>query len=437
MGLIYIKLFYKSLTIKLGFFMKSKCPVSTENSEFQNISDAELLCHPENVPIYDIDFYSDEVIKDTLPHFTKMREMGPIVFIPKLGNYAITRYAEIREALVNWKIFSSAQGISADKFNCEYFREASNIVRDPPVHDEIRVVMAAPLLPKALDASIRSEIESHAEKLIDNLILKGEFDVVSDLSRYLPVTLVTELVGLPEKGRENMLKWAGAAFDLTGPQNERGKKAIEVLDEMREWINTEVTLDSLKPGSLTARVRDLVDRGELEEKYFLSIMNDYITAALDSTISATSQLIYQLGKNPDQWELLQKDGSLIPNAVNEAVRLGAPVRSFTRTVTEDYMLGGVTLPAGARVMILYGSANRDERQFENPEKFDVTRKTRDHVGFGAGKHQCVGMHLAKLEMESILTAMLSRVSRIEVGEPTIALNNTVHAYATLPAVFYT
>lgn len=414
--------------------MKSKCPVDSDNNNLE-ISRLEISAPPEGVPIYDIDFYSDEVIKDTLPHFTKMREMGSVVFIPKLGNYAITRYSEIREALINWKVFSSAQGISADQFNCEYFREASNIVRDPPVHDEIRAVMAAPLLPKALDASIKYEIERHAENLIDDLISRDEFDVVSDLSRYLPVTLVTELVGLPEKGRENMLKWAGAAFDLTGPQNKRGQEAIEVLDEMREWINTEVTLDSLKPGSLTARIRDLVDKGELEEKYFLSIMNDYITAALDSTISATSQLIYQIGKNPDQWELLKKDNSLISNAVNEAVRLGAPVRSFTRYVTEEYTLGGVTLPAGSRVMILYGSANRDERQFTNPEKFDVTRRTREHVGFGAGKHQCVGMHLAKLEMESILSAMLKKVDKVKVGEPTIALNNTVHAYATLPAVF--
>jgi cytochrome P450 len=109
--------------------------------------------------------------------------------------------------------------------------------------------------------------------------------------------------------------------------------------------------------------------------------------------------------------LLRRDPSLIPNATNEAVRLGSPIRSLTRTVVRDYELGGVLLPAGARVMVVYASANRDERKFADPHQFDVTRVRADHVGFGYGIHACAGMHLARLEMNSLLSALVARVAR--------------------------
>ena len=390
---------------------------------------------PDGVPVYEIDFYSDDVILDPYPHYAALRALGPVVFIPQLGNYAITRYAEVREALHNWKVFSSAQGIMGDKESCDFFLGASNIVNDPPIHDVIRAAMAPPLMPNAL-ADIRIQVQESATALIRRLLEKHSFDGMADLARYLPLTLVTELVGLPEDGRENMLDWAAAAFDITGIQNERGRRGLEVLGEMRNWITTSATPDRLRPGSLTARIRDMVGRGEIAEDQFLGIMNDYITPSLDTTISATGELIYRLALNPDQWELLQRDPSLIPGAVNEAVRIGSPIRSFTRTLTTDYTLGGVNLAAGARVMVLYASANRDERKFPDPDRFDITRANRDHVGFGHGIHMCLGMHLAKLEMESLLAALILQVERIEVGEPTIAMNNTIRAYSTLPMTLY-
>ena len=363
-----------------------------------------------------------------------MRALGPVVFIPQLGNYAVTRYAEVRAVLQNWQAFSSENAIPADQAGCDYFHGASNLVTDPPGHDEIRVQMATPLLPGALDA-VRGQIEDTAEALITRLVRQQHFDGMIDLARHLPETLVTELVGLPEDGRDNMLLWAASAFDITGIQNERGRRGVEVLNEMRHWIVTQATPDRLKPGSLTARIRDLVATGDIPEAQFLGVMNDYITPALDTTISATGELLYQLGRNPDQWAALVENPSLIDNAINEAVRLGSPIRSFTRRATAATTLAGVDLPANARVMVIYASANRDERKFPDPDRFDVTRIARDHVGFGHGIHQCVGMHLAKLEMVSILKSMLRHIERIDVREPTIVLNNTIHAFATLPVQF--
>jgi cytochrome P450 len=147
-------------------------------------------------------------------------------------------------------------------------------------------------------------------------------------------------------------------------------------------------------------------------------------------------LIYQLVRHPAQFERLRRDPRLIPNAVNEAVRLGSPIGSLTRTVVDDCMLGGARLPAGARVMIVFAAANRDERKFDNPDQFDLARARAGHLGFGYGIHACAGMHLARLEMNSLLKAMIARVGRIEAGAPTIALNNTIGSFASLPVTLH-
>lgn len=385
---------------------------------------------PADVPSYDVDFYADAFVRDPLPHYAAMRALGPVVWLPRHGNYAATRYQEVREILRNWRRYSSARGVAADDAGCEFLR-GNTLASDPPIHDEMRVAMGAPLLPGALQA-IRSQIEQVAALLVDDLVARRRFDGIADLARHLPLTIVTQLVGLPEDGRDNMLSWAAASFDILGVQNERGRNGIATIKEMRRWISTRATPERLKANSWTARILQLVKSGQITADVAPLLIRDYINPSLDTTISATGELIYQLGQNPDQWRLLRSRPELIPNAVNEAVRLGSPIRSFSRTVTEDCSLAGSILPAGSRIMVLFASANRDERKFSNPDQFDVTRSGSEHVGFGHGIHMCVGMHLARLEMEALLKALVERVEAIAVGEPTVALNNTIRAFASLP-----
>lgn len=389
------------------------------------------VSRPALAPSYDVDLYRDAVIRDPWPHYAAMRELGPVVWLPRHANFAVTRYAEVRQALREWTTFSSAQGVAADQAGCDFLK-GNTLASDPPVHDEMRVAMAAPLLPGALEA-VRDRIEQTAADLVDHLLTLGSFDAIADLARVLPLTVVTDLVGLPEDGRENMLAWAASSFDILGVQNERGRHGLETIKEMRRWIETRATPERLKPGSWTARILELARDNRIPAAFAPLLIRDYINPSLDTTISATGQLIYQLGRNPGAFESLARDPSLVPNAVQEAVRLGSPIRSFSRTVTADTALGDVLLPRGARTMILFASANRDERKFPDPDRFDVTRAVADHVGFGHGLHMCVGMHLARLEMEAILRALVERVARIEVGEPTVALNNTIYGFASLPA----
>lgn len=384
-------------------------------------------------PSYDIDFYSDEFIREPWPHYARMRELGPVVWLPKHRNFALTRHQEVSRALRDHDTFISGRGVAADE-RANELTKGNSAGSDGDRHTAIRAATSPPLLPGAL-SRIKSIIDSAAEGLIEKLVLGGRFDAVKDLATFLPLAIVRDLVGLPDYGRENMLRWAAATFDLLGVQNERGKAAVEVFLEQRKFAQSQANPAKLKPGSWTRRLFDLVERGELAADLAPVAMRDYLNPSLDTTISATGQLIYQMGVNPGQWELLRSRPELARQAANEAVRMASPVRSFARHTSRPIDIDGYDIPKGARVMMLYASANRDERVFPNPDRFDITRSPREHVGFGSGIHMCVGMHLAQMEMIALLEAMIPRVRKIEVSEPSVALNNTIFSFSSLPTDF--
>jgi cytochrome P450 len=162
-------------------------------------------------------------------------------------------------------------------------------------------------------------------------------------------------------------------------------------------------------------------------------MVDYIAPSLDTTIGAISTALYLLGSHPEQWEQLKNDPTLIPAAINEVVRFESPLRAFARQVRTDTELGGVALPSGSRVLVQYASANRDEREWDDPDTFDIRRDAGRQIGFGHGAHACAGQGLARLETTAMLHALLDRVDRIEViGDPAWAVNNIIRRHERLP-----
>jgi cytochrome P450 len=162
------------------------------------------------------------------------------------------------------------------------------------------------------------------------------------------------------------------------------------------------------------------------------MMPDYLGPSLDTTINGISSAMMVFGEHPDQWDLLRADPSLIPNAINEVLRLESPIQRFSRYVTEDHDIGGITVPAGSRVMLLYGSANRDDRRWPDPTRFDVRReRAAEHLAFGFGPHACVGSGLARLEMRVLLEALVARVERFEIGGATRAINQVLRGLSSL------
>ena len=294
--------------------------------------------------------------------------------------------------------------------------------------------MLPPLMPKNIN-EISPIVKKESIKLINKLIKQKEFDAVSDLAQFLPLNIVRDLVGVPDFGKDNMLNWAGASFDVIGVQNQRGKRGVEEIIKLRKFITGKLNLKTVKQNSWIGRILQLIKDGLLEENLGNRLIRDYINPSLDTTISAISHLILLLSENYNEWTKLQKNSSLIKNTINEAIRLGSPIRSFSRKANKNVDIEGYHIPKNSRVMMLFASANRDEEIFKNSHKFDIERSFNEHLGFGYGIHSCVGKYLAQLEMSSLLEAMIPSIKKIETKKPETLLNNTICGFQRLPTKF--
>ena len=384
-----------------------------------------------NCPSDPVNLYNDDVIQSPWAHYQRLRALGPVVWLEALGNYAFTQYDTVRRGLREHQTYLSGLGAAADDFGCA-FQRGNAVASDPPRHTELRGAIQPPLMRDRVE-HLRPAIQKAADQIVDRCVANHCFNAVTDLAQPLPLQIVRDLVGLPDFGRDNMIKWASAAFDMQGIQNCRGVAAKAVIEEMRAFILEHGSPEKLKPGSWTHRIGELVQSGDLGEDLAPFAIRDYINPSLDTTISAIGHLVFRLGADPEQWRVLKDDPSLATNAAHEAIRIGTPIRSFARHTAREVEIEGVTLAKGARVMMLYASANRDETVFPDADRFDVTRKNaRRHLAFGAGIHMCVGMHLAILEIECLLSSMISQIDQFFVGEPRVTMNNTICAYSDIP-----
>ena len=192
---------------------------------------------------------------------------------------------------------------------------------------------------------------------------------------------------------------------------------------------------SLTPGGFGSTIADAARRGEIAREAAIGLLAGYVVAAFDTTINAIATGVWLFATHPEEWERLRTDTSLIERAFHEIVRIESPIQNFSRVTTKDVDVGdGVVIPRGARVIVSYGSANRDERHFDEPERFDVMRRRIDHLGFGLGNHACAGQGLARLEAHAVFRALAPRVRHFELtGEPIRALNNITRGFSHLPA----
>jgi cytochrome P450 len=309
------------------------------------------------------------------------------------------------------------------------------LTSDGARHRRLRGVLQRPLGPAALKER-RGFLKSLIAAQIDTLTGVGTFDAVPGLARHLPLKAVTVLVGLGGSERERMLEWAATFFDMVKPFDPEAPRPPELdaqFEIFRELSTFFATVDpkSFAPDSWSAKLFEAVGPN-LSEEEARGALRAFVVPSLDTTIYAKANLLYNLAQNPDQWATLKRQPSLIPRAVIEGVRHSAVVRAFSRFAAADYREGDVFIPKGRRVMVMYGSANRDERHYPDPDRFDITRNPTDQLGWGTGPHMCVGMNLAKLEMEVLLEALVERVSWIEADEPTLGTNAGLYGLDRLP-----
>jgi cytochrome P450 len=382
-------------------------------------------------PQSEIDLFSDESLEDPYGRYRDLRDLGPAVYLAKHDAWAIARYTGVREVLRDWEAFTSQEGVGLNDAMNEA-NVGTVIASDPPNHTKLRRVLSEQMSPGAMNR-LAAQITSQGDDLVASVISDGEFDAVADLAAVFPISIVADLIGLPDEGRENLLAWGNAIFDGFGPENPRTAAALPLVGDMFAYLASVATRDRLSPGSMGLSVYEAADRGEIDAESCVPLMAAYVAAGMDTTINAIGTMILALAENPEQFAALKRDPSLIRSAGNEVLRFDSPVQAFARVTTDDQHIEDQPIPAGQRVLVLYGAANRDERKYADPDAFDVARNPIDHMGFGHGIHRCAGSALARLEIEAILASLVKRVEKIEIaGSYERRLNNTVRGLRSLP-----
>lgn len=389
-----------------------------------------MAATPPSGPRSSVDLFSDAVLDDPYPHLRALRDAGPAVWLERHEVYAVTRYDDVRSVLADDTTFVSGEGVGLNDV-INVLGRGTTLMSDGAEHRVQREIIGRPLTPRAL-SDLRPDAQTIADALVDRLVVARTFDAVTDLAEVLPATWVPDLLGWPSDGRDRLLAWAAANFDGLGPPNERSAAAGGGILEMSEYAQRLATMQ-LPDDCFAARILRAADRGEIDPDRCPMLFVDYLAPSLDTTISAIGNAVWLLATHPDEWRRLRAEPHRVKAALNEAMRVESPINCFTRVAATDTHLGDVPIPAGARVMLSFASANRDERRWPEPERYDVTRENAGHLAFGHGEHACVGMGLARLEGAAVLDALVARVDTLALaGPPVRRPNNLIRAFASLP-----
>lgn len=384
------------------------------------------------VPRSNIDPYAIEALENPHRFDGELREIGPVVYLEKWGIYAITGYQEIQKALRDWRTFSST---SRPFYKPNAFRPTILVLEDPPGHTQSKAAVTRLFSPENM-AWIEGEFRAEAERVVEELVANGpvEIDGYRDLAVRYVLKAFPDILGLPEDGRELLLKFGDAVFNTAGPDSELQREKFASAAPAVAWVESNTVRDVQTEGRLGAQVYKQVDDGKISEETAQQILKSIFAAGFDTTVASISAMLRAFADNPDEWTKLRENPELIPNAFEETIRYYPAARFGGRLVMKDTEVAGVHIPPGANVLLMLLAAGRDPGKYENPDEFRVDRDlTGGHLSFGFGIHTCAGQAIARIEARALLDAMVKRIVRIDsVGEPRQAVNYQAFAHEYVP-----
>src|SRR5580698_10317525 len=390
-------------------------------------------------PYYDP--YDFDIDADPYPVWKRLRDEAPLYYNEKYDFYAISRYDDVERASVEWQTYSSAKGSVLEIIKAEMeMPPGLFIFEDPPDHDLHRGLLSRVFTPRRL-AAIEPQVRAYAARTLDPLIGQGGFDFIADLGAEIPMRTIGMLLGIPEDDQVAMREKIDEGLRLEdGVMPEYGEVGdIGSNDNYAEYIDWRAKnpSDDLMTELLNA---EFTDRDGTVRTLSREEILGYIGLLAGAGNETTTRLIGWAGKllaeHPDQRSQMAQDPSLIPGAIEECLRFEPPSPVQSRYVTKDVEHYGQTVPAGSVMVILNASANRDEREFDDPDRFDIHRKAQRHLSFGYGLHFCLGAHLARLEARVALEEVLKRFPEWEVDTANAvqARTSTVRGWEKLPVL---
>jgi cytochrome P450 family 130 len=368
------------------------------------------------------------------PMYRALRDHDPVHHVvpaskPDDDYYVLTRHADIWAAARDHETFSSAQGLTVSYGDLEMIGLQDNppmVMQDPPVHTEFRKLVARGFTPRQVEA-VEPKVREYVVERIEGLRANGGGDIVTELFKPLPSMVVAHYLGVPDEDRGQFDGWTDAIVaanttegGIAGALETVGEAVGSMMGYFTELIErrrTEPEDDTISHLVAAGVGADGDIAGVLSVLAFTFTM---VTGGNDTTTGMLGSSVQLLHQRPDQRRLLVDNPDLIPGAVDEFLRLTSPVQALARTATRDVTIGDTTVPAGRRVLLVYGSGNRDERQYgPNASELDVERHPRNLLTFSHGAHHCLGAAAARMQSRVALTELLSRCPDFEVDEDNI------------------
>jgi cholest-4-en-3-one 26-monooxygenase len=378
----------------------------------------------DDIDLYNLDQYEREL---PLQQLARLRAEAPVFkhSDPELpeGFWALTRHADVEFVSRNSDVFSSFdKSALISEFPQEQLEQLRLLMlnQDPPQHTRTRSLVNRGFTPRLI-GQMEERIYGVCCRIIDEAVAKGQGDFVTLCAAELPLVVIAELMGVPQEDRHKVFDWSNRMVGANDPEyGVTPEEANAASVEMFMYANALAEEKRKEPkDDIVTKLLVEDEQGEvLSELEFDSFFMLLAVAGNETTRNAITGGMHAFIENPDQWEKLKNDASLLPTAADEIVRYVSPVMHFRRQATRDIEVGGQLIKKGDKVVIYYTSANRDESVFDNPEIFDITRDPNPHLGFGGGgPHFCLGRHLAKLEIEQLFRALIERVDRVELMSP--------------------
>ncbi len=371
------------------------------------------------------DPFAEGVLANPYPWYRWLRSEGPCHHVVEHDVWVISRYQDVIDALRNTEVFSSRDGVGHQRRGTR-----DMISADPPEHTRLRRLVNRRFLPRAI-ADLEPRVREIINSLVEPMLESGQGDLVAELAEPLPIIVIAELLGIDPERRVDFKRWSDDVLDLTAGglapdalaraesgRHELGAHLREAVADRRERPRPGAS--DLITALVTANEADALTVQEILDLCVLLLV-----AGNETTTNAVGNGALAIMEQPDQWRPILEDPDLVPSFVEESLRYDAPIQGLFRTALEDVDIAGTTIPEGARVMVLFGSANRDDHHYPHADTFVGTRNPLDHVAFGSGIHLCLGAPLARLELTVLCRVFLERLRRIVPSGDVVRTHNAL------------
>jgi len=392
------------------------------------------------------DLSDPDAFLDGPPHptFRRLRAEAPVAFFPERsggsGFWAVTRYDDIRTVSLDQATFSSWRGgIMLRDFPDDLLVAQRETLPSmaPGVHGKHRRLVSGAFAPKIMRA-LEPRIRELTRRILDAVAPRGACDFVTDVASELPVQVICELIGIPASDRDKIVAWSNAMVGMDDPEYADAADGQIAAMQLFAYANDLAAARRAEPADDVASVllAAEIDGERLDQAHFNAFMLVLSVAGNETTRNAISGGLLALFEHPEERVRLQADATLFPTAVEEILRWVTPVMHFRRTAERDVTLGGQEIRAGDKVVVWYVSANRDERIFPEPDRFDVGRTPNEHLTFGFGPHFCLGAALARLEIQILFEELFRRLPDVAPAGPAVRMRgNHIAGIKRLPVRF--